>query len=161
MVEQASQKQTFVNVIDGEERPSASGDVLDIVDPATGEVYATSPNSGDEDVDAAFTAAAKAFESQRWTTPSERQRMLLKFADLVEGSADELAEVESRTPASRSGSRTPRRCWSSSTRSASSPVPPGCSRGARRGSTCAATPRPYAVSPAARSPRSRRGTTPR
>jgi betaine-aldehyde dehydrogenase len=95
MVEQVAEKQTFVNVIDGEERPSASGDVLDIVNPATGEVYATSPNSGDEDVDAAFTAAARAFESQRWTTPSERQRMLLRFADVVEGSADELAQVES------------------------------------------------------------------
>ena len=45
-----------------------------------------------EDVDAAFTAAAKAFESQRWTTPSERQRMLLRFADVVEGSAQELAD---------------------------------------------------------------------
>ena len=95
MTQQQAEKQMFVNIIDGEERASATGDVLDIVNPATGEVYATSPNSGDEDVDAAFTAAATAFESQRWTTPSERQRMLLRFADVVEGSAQELAEVES------------------------------------------------------------------
>lgn len=47
-------KQVLANIIDGEERPAASGDVLDIINPSTGEVYATAPNSGTEDVDAAF-----------------------------------------------------------------------------------------------------------
>ena len=69
-------KQVFSNIINGEERPSASGDVLDIINPSTGEVYATSPNSGAEDIDAAFQAAAAAFDSYRWTTPSERQKFL-------------------------------------------------------------------------------------
>ena len=64
----------FSNIINGEERPAASGETLDIINPSTGEVYATSPNSGSEDVDAAFQAAAAAFEQYRWTTPSERQR---------------------------------------------------------------------------------------
>ena len=160
MTQQQAEKKTFVNVIDGEERASASGDVLDIVNPATGEVYATSPNSGDEDVDAAFTAAATAFESQRWTTPSERQRMLLRFADLVEGSAQELAEVESENTGKPLGlTLSEEVAGPRSTRSASSPAPRACSRDARRGSTCAATPRPYAASRAVRSPRSRRGTT--
>ncbi len=90
-----SDKKTFANVIDGQTRPAASGDVLDIVNPSTGEVYATSPNSKEADVDAACQAAGKAFESWRWTTPSERQRALLKLADVIEENAEELVAVES------------------------------------------------------------------
>ena len=88
-------KKVFSNIIDGEERPAASGDTLDIINPSTGEVYATSPNSGPEDIDAAFQAAATAFETYRWTTPSERQRFLLKLADLIEANAEELVALES------------------------------------------------------------------
>src|SRR5215203_2025987 len=90
-----SEKKVLTNIINGEERPAASGDVLDIINPATGEAYATSPNSGPEDVDAAFQAAAAAFESYRWTTPAERQRFLLKLADLIEENAEELVRIES------------------------------------------------------------------
>ena len=48
------------NIINGEARPAASGETLDIVNPSTGAVYATSPKSGEGDVDAAFTAAGRA-----------------------------------------------------------------------------------------------------
>jgi betaine-aldehyde dehydrogenase len=41
-------------------------------------------------------AAADAFETWRDTTPSERQRALLKFADAVEARADELVAAKSR-----------------------------------------------------------------
>lgn len=90
-----SEKKTFSNIIDGEERPAAGGDVLDIINPSTGEVYATSPNSKDEDVDAAFGAAERAFASYRWTTPGERQAMLLELADVIEDNQDELIAIES------------------------------------------------------------------
>ena len=90
-----SDKKTFANIIDGEARPSVSGDVLDIVNPSTAEVYATSPNSQAEDVDAACRASAAAFEQWRWTTPSERQQALLKWADVVEQNAEELVAIES------------------------------------------------------------------
>ena len=76
------------NIIDGERRPSVSGETLSIVNPTTGQVYATSPKSGPDDVDAAFTAAGRAFEQWRWSTPSERQAALLRFADVIENSAD-------------------------------------------------------------------------
>ena len=89
-----SDKKVFANIINGEERPAASGDVLDIINPSTGEVYATSPNSGQEDVDAACQAAAAAFETYRWTTPAERQRFLLRLADVIEANAEELARIE-------------------------------------------------------------------
>jgi predicted TPR repeat methyltransferase len=41
-------------------------------------------------------AAGTAFDKWRETTPSERQRALLRFADAVEARAEELAEAESR-----------------------------------------------------------------
>ena len=94
-------KKVFSNIIDGEERPAASGDTLDIINPSTGEVYATSPNSGPEDIDAAFQAAAAAFETYRWTTPSERQRFLLRLADLIEAKPRSWWPSSRRTPANR------------------------------------------------------------
>jgi betaine-aldehyde dehydrogenase len=86
-------KEVFSNIINGAERP-ASGEMLDVVDPSTGEVYATSPNSREEDIDAACRAAAEAFEKYRWTTPSERQKYLLQLADVIESNGEELARIE-------------------------------------------------------------------
>src|SRR6188472_2226782 len=90
-----SDKKTFHNIIGGEIQAGSSGAMMDIINPSTGEVYATAPNSNAEDVDQAFKAAATAFESWRWSTPSERQRALLKLADVIESHAEELVAVES------------------------------------------------------------------
>jgi betaine-aldehyde dehydrogenase len=83
------------NFINGESVPAATGRTLDVINPATGEVYLTSPLSGAEDVDRAYQAAADAFETWRDTTPSQRQQALLKFADAVEARADEIVAAES------------------------------------------------------------------
>jgi betaine-aldehyde dehydrogenase len=83
------------NLVGGEAVDAADGATIELIDPATGEVFGTSPRSGDADVDAACAAAATAFESWRDTTPSQRQLALLKFADLVEQHADELVALES------------------------------------------------------------------
>ena len=61
--------QTFRNVVDGEAVDSASGETYDVLDPSTGEVYARAPRSGPVDVDRAYDAAARAFESWGRTTP--------------------------------------------------------------------------------------------
>src|SRR6478752_7431333 len=90
-----SEKAVFHNIIDGELQPSSSGSMMDIVNPSTGEVYATAPRSDEVDVDLACTAAGEAFEKWRWTTPSERQRALLKLADVIEEHAEELVGIES------------------------------------------------------------------
>ena len=87
---------TFRNVIDGELVASASGQTYDVVDPTTGAVYAQAPMSGQEDVDRAYGAAAKAFEEWGEATPSERQQALLKIADALEQRADEFVRTESR-----------------------------------------------------------------
>jgi len=84
------------NFINGEHVDAADGRTSDVVDPSTGEVYDQVALSGEADVDAAFRSAARAFESWRDTTPSERQAALLRIADAIEERADELVAVESR-----------------------------------------------------------------
>jgi betaine-aldehyde dehydrogenase len=88
--------QTLTNLVDGKPVGALSGAQYDLTNPATGEVYAQAPMSGPEDVDQAMTAAARAFETWRDTTPADRQRMLLKVADALETRADEFTRVESR-----------------------------------------------------------------
>lgn len=86
---------TLRNYIGGESLDAADGQTIEIVNPVTGESYATSPLSGQEDVDAAMGAAAAAFPAWRDTTPAERQRLLLKIADAFEARTGELVAVES------------------------------------------------------------------
>jgi len=84
------------NYIDGAFAPAADGRACEVIDPTTGEVYATAPLSGRAEVDAAMAAAARAFETWRETTPAQRQLALLKIADAVEARADELVAAECR-----------------------------------------------------------------
>jgi betaine-aldehyde dehydrogenase len=91
-----TEKLELRNFVGGEHVDATDGGRSDLVDPATGEVFATAPVSTGEDVDRAYRAAAAAFESWGDTTPSERQKALLKLADLVEEHADELVALESR-----------------------------------------------------------------
>jgi betaine-aldehyde dehydrogenase len=84
------------NFVDGESVEPADGGYADLIDPSTGEVFATAPVSGVADVDRAVRAAEKAFESWRETTPAERQRALLKLADAMEARADDLIDAEVR-----------------------------------------------------------------
>ena len=87
---------TITNVINGELIPAASGATYDVIDPSTGQVYASAPLSGAEDVDRAFGAASTAFETWRDTTPYERSKMLNQFARAIEERAQEIVDVESR-----------------------------------------------------------------
>src|SRR3978361_1243469 len=57
------------NFIDGAAVEPADGRYVDLIDPSTGEVFASAPVSGEADVDRAMGAAAKAFEKWRDTTP--------------------------------------------------------------------------------------------
>ena len=89
-----SDKTVVQNFIGGESVPAADGRTLDLIDPSTGEVFGTSPLSGAEDVDRAYTAAANAFEGWRDSTPSDRQQALLKFAQAMEDRAEEIIAAE-------------------------------------------------------------------
>ncbi len=85
---------TVQNFIDGKSVDALDGRRTDLIDPATGEVFGSAPLSSAADVDAAYTAAARAFESWRDSTPSERQRAMLKFADALEARSEEIIAAE-------------------------------------------------------------------
>ena len=82
------------NFIGGRWVPARSGTTLDIVDPATGSVVFSSPDSGADDVDDACRAAADAFTAWGRTTPAERMAALLKLADAIEARTDDIVAVE-------------------------------------------------------------------
>lgn len=84
----------ILNHIGGADRPAASGEVRELVDPTTGKAHRSAPRSGPADADAACAAAAAAYESWSLTTPAERQRALLHIADAIEAHADELVAAE-------------------------------------------------------------------
>jgi betaine-aldehyde dehydrogenase len=90
-----SEARELSNFINGEFTPPSDGETLDIVNPSTGEVYATSPNSREAEIDAAMKAAQTAFEGGwRDTTPSDRMGCLLKMADAIEENAEALVDIE-------------------------------------------------------------------
>jgi betaine-aldehyde dehydrogenase len=82
------------NFIDGQ-TAAPNGRSMELVDPATEQVFATAAASSEQEIDAACLAAARAFESWGTSTPSERQRALLRIADGIEARADELVAIES------------------------------------------------------------------
>ena len=86
---------SFSNFINGKSVPAQSGATSEVINPSTGQAYATAPVSSAADVDQAMKAASDAFVDWRDSTPSERQRALLKIADAFESRADELIAIES------------------------------------------------------------------
>ena len=85
----------LTNFINGEFVEAASGQTSDVINPATGQVYAQAAISNDADVDRAYQAASKAFEEWGSATPAERQLALFRIADAMEARAEEFADVES------------------------------------------------------------------
>ncbi|AXG13754.1 gamma-aminobutyraldehyde dehydrogenase [Intrasporangium calvum] len=82
------------NFIGGQYVDPDADNTTDIVNPATASVVAKAPVSSAADVDRAYAAASKAFETWGETTPSERQQALLKFADAIEARADDFVRLE-------------------------------------------------------------------
>ncbi len=83
-------------LIDGKWAPSASGEYLETINPAT-EAALTDIAAGCEtDVDRAVAAAQRAFASKLWRgiSPHDRTRILIRIAELVDRHAEELAVIE-------------------------------------------------------------------
>src|SRR5947209_1158889 len=78
-------------VIGGQWVNGSSGETLESIDPGSGQTLASVPLGSAEDVDAAVSAAAAAFDGWKRTAPLERARVLWRIADLLEERADELA----------------------------------------------------------------------
>ena len=81
--------------IDGKRVPARSGERFDVINPATGEVYASVPKGGVEDVDDAVAAARRALEGEwRRTGAPDRASMLGRLARLLEARIPEFAAAE-------------------------------------------------------------------
>jgi betaine-aldehyde dehydrogenase len=88
-------KTKLQNFIDGEFVDAADGATEEVTNPASAEVIAEMPLSGEEDVDRAVAAAKRAFPGWAATTPGERAAAIIKLADLLEEHAEEVADLES------------------------------------------------------------------
>lgn len=83
-------------LIDGAFVLAASGETFDTLNPATQQLLARLPAADATDVDRAVVAARRAFDDGPWSTmkPFDRQRIMLRFADLVEARHDDLAILD-------------------------------------------------------------------
>lgn len=70
---------------------------IEVRSPATGELLATVPDATRDDVNRAVQAARTSFEARAWSgkDPSEKERILLRAAELLEQHKEELAAIES------------------------------------------------------------------
>src|SRR3954451_18138088 len=83
--------------INGELTESASGELRDLVEPATGDPLARAAMANEQDVDRAVDAARAALDGD-WgrTAPTERSRLLHALADALAANRKELVELEAR-----------------------------------------------------------------
>jgi phenylacetaldehyde dehydrogenase len=88
--------QAHRNLTGGAWVEASSSATFDVYNPATTERIASVPSSDAADIDRAVAAARSAFENPAWAgmRPADRERLILRLADLVEAHADELAELE-------------------------------------------------------------------
>ena len=86
----------LANFINGKSVDSTSGETTSIINPSTGQAYASAPKSNSADIDSAFKAASDAFPGWRDSTPSQRQLALIRIADAIESKQKELIEIESQ-----------------------------------------------------------------
>ena len=82
-------------VIGGRPVDAASGATYETENPYLGEAWATVPDAGVEDVDAAVAAARECLEGE-WgsTTGFQRAALMRRFADVISGNAERLAQLE-------------------------------------------------------------------
>ncbi len=85
----------IANYIGGELVAPLSGEYIDNIEPATGQVYSLIPDSTEADVEAAVEAAEKAFPLWSGLSTAERAAHLERLAQAIEAKADELALAES------------------------------------------------------------------
>lgn len=84
------------NYINGEFIAPTSGNYLENIEPATGEVYSKIPDSNKNDIEKAVKAAEKAFPIWSNIGIQQRSAILRKVADLIKKNEKELAKAESK-----------------------------------------------------------------
>ena len=84
----------FSLLIDGESVGAAAR--LDVINPATGEVFAQCPAAGKSELDRAVAAARRAFSSWSALSFEDRTTAIKRMADVLKANADMLAELLTR-----------------------------------------------------------------
>ncbi|MZR13891.1 aldehyde dehydrogenase family protein [Maritimibacter sp. DP07] len=81
------------HVIDGRMTPASDGGTMDVLSPLDGRVLTTVAAGTAQDAEHAIRSARAAFDDGRWSglAPAARKKIMLKWADLVEENALELA----------------------------------------------------------------------
>ena len=84
---------SFQHVIDGRRVSASDGGTMAVVSPIDGAVLTTMARGTAQDADVAIAAARRAFDSGCWSdlSPAARKKILLRWADLIEANALELA----------------------------------------------------------------------
>ena len=82
------------NYIGGNLVGPLSGNFIDNVNPATGEVVGQIPDSNEKDINIAVESAQKAFVTWSVTPPEERFKILNRIAELIDANLEELATAE-------------------------------------------------------------------
>jgi len=92
----SSNVRIYPHYIDGELRDSASHRWVDVINPATQQLIARTPNGDAADVALAVAAARRAFDDGPWkdVTAQERGRVLFRLAQIVRDHAADWAELE-------------------------------------------------------------------
>ena len=82
-------------LIGGEWLKGNNNEILDVINPATGQSFASIYTANEEDIDQAVIAARLAFEGSEWSgiTPAERGQILWRIGDLIDENAEMLAEL--------------------------------------------------------------------
>ncbi len=80
--------------IDGVMRPATGGRSYDNIGPWTGQVVGKAADGSAEDVNAAITAARRAFDETDWSTRhSYRLELLTRYRDLLHANRERLVEI--------------------------------------------------------------------
>lgn len=81
------------HLINGQMVPASDGQIMDVISPIDGVPFTTVARGTADDAVSATKAARQAFDDGRWSelAPAERKKTLLKWADLIEANALEIA----------------------------------------------------------------------
>ncbi|MDG1803338.1 MAG: aldehyde dehydrogenase family protein, partial [Paracoccaceae bacterium] len=83
----------FSHLIEGQHVPASDGGTMEVLSPIDGQPLTSVARGTAADMEAAIASARAAFEDRRWVgqPPAARKKVLMKWADLIDAHALELA----------------------------------------------------------------------
>ncbi|HAU22158.1 MAG TPA: NAD-dependent succinate-semialdehyde dehydrogenase, partial [Erythrobacter sp.] len=78
-------------LVAGESLDASGRETIDVLDPSTGEAFASLPKATPTDLDNALEAASRGFKAWRATSADRREAVLRKGAALIRETAKDLA----------------------------------------------------------------------